>query len=302
MRAIVCTRYGPPEVLQMAEVAKPSPRKNEVLVRIFATTVTASDGIVRRFDVPWRLRPMMGLALGFRKPRNPILGLVMAGKVESTGAGVTRFMADDPVFAFTEYRMRCYAEYICLKEDSLIAAKPVNVTYEEAAAVPYGGLLALCFLRKAGIQRGQKVLIYGASGANGTAAVQLARHFGAKVNGVCSTANLEMVKSLGAETVIDYTNEDFTTRPERYDLVFNAVGRRKVRLECKGALTSGGKHITVDDGLAKLQKEDLLLLKELVEAGEFKPVIDRSYPLEQMVEAHRYVDQGHKKGNVVISV
>jgi NADPH:quinone reductase-like Zn-dependent oxidoreductase len=198
--------------------------------------------------------------------------------------------------------MGSYAEFICLKEDALIAPKPANLTYEEAAAVPYGGLLAAWSLRKASIQPGQKVLVYGASGAVGTAAVQLARHFGAQVTGVCGTANQEMVQALGAETVIDYTKEDFTTRPERYDLVFNAVGKRKARLHCEGALTPGGKHLTVDDGLAKLKKEDLGLLKDLVEAGTFKPVIDRTYALEDIVEAHRYVDLGHKKGNVVVSV
>jgi NADPH:quinone reductase-like Zn-dependent oxidoreductase len=302
MKAVVCTRYGPPEVLRVAEVDRPEPRRNEVRVRIFATSVTASDCIVRKFDVPWRLRLPMAVALGVRKPRNPILGLVMAGEVESTAENVKRFKTGDQVFGFTEYRMGCYAQYVCLAETAKMAAKPTNLTYEEAAAVPYGGLLALCFFRKAQVQPGQRVLIYGASGSVGTAAVQLARYFGADVTGVCSTANVEMVESIGASTVIDYTKEDFTTRPERYDLVFNAVGKRKARLRCDGALTPGGKHITVDDGLAKLHIEDLVLLKELVEAGTFKPVIDRTYGLEQMVEAHLYVDMGHKKGNVVISV
>ena len=286
----------------MAEVPKPTARKNDVCVRIVATTVTASDCIVRRFDVPLRLRLPMALALGFGKPRNPILGLVMSGEVESTGVNVTRFKIGDEVFAFTEFRMGSYADYICLPESALMAPKPSNVSYGEAAAVPYGGMLALCFIRKAKLQRGQRVLVYGASGSVGTAAVQLARHFGAAVTGVCSAANLEMVKALGAETVVDYTSEDFTTRPERYDLVFNAVGKRKATLQCEGALTPGGKHMTVDDGLAKLRMEDLVLLKELVEAGSFKPVIDRTYSLEEMVEAHRYVEKGHKKGNVVISV
>ncbi len=302
MKAIVCTKYGPPDVLQLQDVAKPAPKNNEVLIKIFATAVTASDCIVRGFKVPIIFWIPMALAVGFPKPRQSILGMVLAGEVESAGKHVKSFKEGDRVFGFDRFVFGTYAEYKCIPEKGMLAIKPTNVNYEEAAAVPYGGLLALHYLKKGNIQSGQNVLIYGASGANGTAAVQLAKYFGAKVTGVCSTTNLELVKSLGADTVIDYTKEDFTNRGELYDFIFNAVGKRKAKLQCKRALTPNGKYITIDDGSPKLHFEDLLLLKELVEAGKIKPVIDRLYPLEQMAEAHRYVDKGHKKGNVVITV
>jgi NADPH:quinone reductase-like Zn-dependent oxidoreductase len=302
MRAIVCTRYGPPEVLQLRDLPKPQPKGSEVLIRIAATTVTASDCIVRAFNLPLRLKLPMGAVLGFRAPRNPILGLVLAGEVESAGKDVTQFKPGNQVYAFTAFRFGAYAEYKCLPEKAILARKPSNLTHEQAAAIPYGGLLALYFLRQANIDSSRHVLVYGASGAIGTTAVQLAKHFGAEVTGVCSAANVDLVKSLGADTVIDYTKQDFTQNGARYDLIFNAVGKRKAVLRTEGSLTAGGRHITVDDSSPKLRVEDLAFLTDLVESGGLRPVIDRIYPLEQIVDAHRYVDQGHKKGNVVIAV
>ena len=305
MKAIVCTKYGPPEVLQLQEVEIPTPNNNEVRIKIFATAATASDCIVRGFKLPiWQpMGFMMGAALGFKKPRHPILGMVFAGEIESCGQDVKSFTKGDQVFGWDHTpAFGAYAEYKCMPENGMLALKPGNVDYEQAVAIPYGGLLAMHFLKKGNIQRGQKVLIYGVSGAVGTSAVQLARTFGGEVSGVCSMANLELVRSLGAETVIDYTTKDFRNRGELYDLIFNAFGKSKAKLQCKKALTPNGKHVTVDDGSPKDHLEDLILLKELVEAGKFKPVIDRCYPLDQMVEAHRYVDKGHNKGNVVIGV
>ena len=244
----------------------------------------------------------MGLVIGFKKPRKSILGMVFAGEVESVGNDIKSFKKGDQVFGFDRFGFGTYAEYKCIPEESLFVKEATNVNYEEAAAVPYGGLLALHYLKKGNVQSGQKILIYGASGAVGTSAVQLARYLGAEVTGVCSTTNLELVKSLGANKVIDYTKEDFTKRGELYNLIFNAVGKKKIKLQCKRALTKNGKHITVDDGSPKHHIGDLFLLNELIEKGQIKAVIDRCYPLEQIVEAHRYVDKGHKKGNVIITV
>jgi NADPH:quinone reductase-like Zn-dependent oxidoreductase len=307
MKAVVCTKYGPPEVLQLRDVPKSVPKNNEVHIKIHATAVTASDTIVRGFKLSrWSpLGFMMGLALGFGKPRQPILGMVLAGVIESTGKDVKKFKKGDKVYGMTGLSFATYAEYKCISESECLVKIPSNVSYEEAAAVAYGGIIAGHFIKKGNIHKGQKVLIYGASGSNGTTAVQLAKYFGAEATGVCSTKNLELVKSLGADKVIDYTKEDLISRGERYDYIFDAVGNKKsskLKSQCKKVLTKNGKYASVDRGSPKTIPEHLELLNKLMVAGKFKAVIDRSYPLEQMVEAHRYVDSGHKKGNVVITV
>lgn len=306
MKAIVYTQYGPPEVLHLTEIAKPAPRDNEVLVKIHATTVTIGDTIMRSFKLPvsgWQ-KLMARFFLGIRHPKRPILGMELSGEIEAIGTAVTRFKVGDPVFASTlGVNFGGYAEYKCFPEDGMLAIKPIYLTYEEAAAAVGAGMTALRCLRKANIRRGQKVLIYGASGAVGTCAVQLARHhFEAEVIGVCSTSNLELVKSLGADRVMDYTQEDFTRSGPVYDVVFDAVGKTSASRGMQ-ALKPTGIYLNVHKDSGSGEKlEDLLAVKELIEAGKFKPVIDRCYPLEQIVEAHRYVDTGHKKGNVVVMV
>ena len=321
MKAIVFERYGPPDVLQLKEIAKPVPKGNEVRIKIHATSVTKYDCWIRSNTAPPGFGLLMRIVSG-RKPKQPILGTELAGEVEAVGSDVTRFKAGDQVYGYPGMNLGAYAEYICLPEDA-VALKPANVTHEEAATVLQGALTALYFLRKANIQRGDKVLVFGASGGVGEYAVQLAKyHFGAEVTGVCSTSKLEFVKSLGADHVIDYTREDFTQNGQVYDVIFDTVGKTSVS-RTKRSLSKNGSYLLATFGLPMLAQllwfskiasqkyefgmleektEDLIFIKELIEAKIIRPIIDRSYPLEQAAEAHRYVETGHKMGNVVITM
>ena len=330
MKAIVYTEYGSPDVLQIKEVAKPAPQDNEVLIRVHATPVSFGDLLARnfknitprQFNMPFFFWLPARFAFGVNKPKKYILGSEFAGEVEAVGAAVTRFKQGDQVFGYRGQSMGAYAEYVCLPENGVLAIKPANLTYEEAAAVPYGALTALSLLRKVNLQSGQKVLINGASGGIGSAAVQLGKYFGAEVTGVCSTPRVGYVKALGADKVIDYTQEDFTQNKETYDLIFDILGKSSFA-RGKSSLKPNGRYLFASFKMKQLlqmlftsirggQKvicalsaetaENLNLIKELSEAGKFKSVIDKCYPLEQMAEAHRYVETGQKQGNVVITV
>jgi NADPH:quinone reductase-like Zn-dependent oxidoreductase len=322
MKAITYTNYGPPDVLQIEEVAKPSPKDNEVLIKTRATTVTSGDWRVRSLNVPVGFGFISRLIFGVFKPRQPILGTELAGEIESVGKNVKKFKAGDQIFAFSGAAMGCYVEYKCMPEDGAVSLKPANLTYDEAAAISFGGTTALDFFKRGKLQSGEKVLVNGASGGVGTAAVQLAKHFGAEVTGVCSTTNLELVKSLGANHVIDYTKEDFTDNGMSYDIIVDTAGTAPFS-RIKNSLKEGGRLLLVLGGLpdmlqipwvlmtsnkkiiagpANERAEDLQFLAKLAELGKFKPVIDRQYPFEQIAEAHSYVDTGRKKGNVVINL
>jgi NADPH:quinone reductase-like Zn-dependent oxidoreductase len=316
MRAVVHDRYGPPEVLHLADVERPVPADDEVLVKVHATTVNRTDCHRRAAD-PFLWRLMAGL----RRPKHRILGGELAGEVEEVGAAVTEFAVGDQVFGTSGPKLGAHAEYMCRRASGLIAHKPAGVTFEEAAAVPDGALSALGGLRDAGLREGQRILVYGASGSIGTAAVQLAKHFGADVTAVCNTKNLELVRALGADRAIDYTHEDFAKNGETYDVIFDAVGKHSFR-RCRGSLEPGGVYIPTDGlrnfiwalwtkrigdkkvrfALPRWTRQDVLFLKELIEAGEYRAVIDRTYPLEEVVEAMRYVETQQKTGNVVITV
>jgi NADPH:quinone reductase-like Zn-dependent oxidoreductase len=310
MKAIICTKYGHPEVLQLKEVETPIPKDNEILVKIHAANVTISDCIVRSGKVKLLLWLPMRIFVGFKRPRNSILGFELAGEVEAIGNNVKRFKQGDNVIAFTGKKFGAYAEYVCLSEngtyipsDCVIIEKPSNIKWEEAAAIPTRGTLALHFLKKANIEEGKKVLIFGASGGVGTYAIQIAKNFGAHVTGVCSTTNMDLVRSLGADKVIDYTKDDFTKEDELYDIIFDAVGKRySSKLQYKKVLTKNGQFISVDDGNPKIHIDKLIELKKLTKTCKLKTIIDKTYSLEQTNEAHEYVEKGHKKGNVVIKI
>ncbi|WP_094585573.1 NAD(P)-dependent alcohol dehydrogenase [Synechococcus sp. BO 8801] len=322
MKAVLAERYGPPEVLQIREIATPTPKAKEILIRIYTTTVTSADWRIRSQTVPTGFGLIMRLVFGLRKPRQPILGSELAGVVAAIGRDVTRFQVGERVFAFSDMAMGCHAEYLCLPEDGMVVATPPGLTDATAAALCFGGTTALDFLRRARVRPGEKVLVNGASGAVGSAVIQLARNAGAEVTGVCSSANLELVRSLGATQVVDYTREDFSRNGETYDVIVDTVGTAPFS-RCRRSLRKGGRLLLVLAGLpdmlkglwvsltsgrsviagpATVKRDDLLTLAALAEAGAFQPVIDRIYPFDQIAEAHRYVDTGRKKGNVIISV
>lgn len=322
MKAVLWTRYGPPEVLQLSEVEKPAPRDNEVLIRIHATTVATGDTEIRRLDVAAWLWPLARLGFGVLRPRKRIMGQELAGEIESTGKDVKKFKTGDQVFARAGFGLGTYAEYTCLPEGGLIALKPSNMTYEEAAAVPLGGLEALHFIREANIKKGQRALINGAGGSIGTFAVQIAKAFGAEVIGVDSTTKMDMLRSIGADRVVDYTKQDFTRSGETYDVIFDVIGKASFS-DCIGLLNDNGTYLSANPrladrvrgsrasrrggkrvvfGSAREEPGDLIYLKELIEAGKVRTVIDRRFPLEKIPEAHQYVETAHKMGNVVITL
>jgi len=302
MKAVVYEKYGSPEVLKIKEIAKPSPKDNEVLVKIHCTTVTAGDIRMRKFDVPRSQWLIARIFLGFFKPKKAVLGMEISGEIINAGKNVTKFKKGDRVFASTlSTKLGGYSEYKCFPEDEIISVMPEEMKYEQAATLPVGGATAVRFLRKGKIKSGQKVLINGASGSVGTFAVQIAKHYGAEVTGVCSTTNIALVKSIGADYVIDYKKEDFTRNGKKYDLIIDAVDKAD-KSKCKSILNDNGMFLSLTGNAGKENVEDLEFLKKLIENGELKPVIDKIYSLTEIVKAHTYVQKGHKKGNVVIKI
>jgi len=309
MKVIVCTKYGPPEVLQIRQCKKPVPKQDKVLIKIYATSVTNSDIFIRSSNIPLAFMIPMRLMIGIRKPRNSIIGEVFSGEIEFAGSKIKRFKAGDKIYGLTGLSLGAYADYKCMKEiDSklgCLAEKPRNISFEEATSAAYGGLLAFQYLERGNIARNHKVLIYGASGTSGTIAVQYAKYLGAAVTGVCGSSNIDFVKSLGADRVLDYSKSGSIRYLEEYDLVLDTVGKRKtseLKKACVGALTRNGKYISIDDGDLLLQSDQLNKITELIESGIIKPVTDRIYNFEQIIEAHKYVETGHKRGNVAITV
>ena len=309
MKAIVCERYGAPEVLRLVRCGKPVPKDDEVLIKIYATSVTNSDIFIRSAKVSPLLMIPFRLKMGLRRPRNPVIGEVFSGKIEYAGSKIRRFNTGDMVYGLTGFSLGAYADYKCMKEiDSVqgcLAIMPANICFEDATAAAYGGLLALQQLEKGNIARGDKVLIYGASGTSGTIAVQYAKHLGATVTAICGSANIEFVRSLGADTVLDYTDAASIGRLESYDLVLDAVGKSRssaLKKASAHALAADGRYVSIDDGALLLQSDRLDRITKLVESGAIKPVTDRVYAFDQIVEAHRYVEGGHKKGNVAVTV
>ena len=309
MKAIICAKYGSPEVLQIKQCKKPIPRRDEVLIKIYAASVTNSDIFIRSSNIPLRFKIPMRLMIGIRKPRNSIIGEVLSGEIEYAGSEIKRFKVGDQVYGFTGFSLGAYADYKCMKEidskQGCLAVKPGNISFEAATSAAYGGLLAFQFLEKGNIKRDHNVLVYGASGTTGTIAIQYAKYLGATVTGVCGSSNLELAKSLGADKVLDYTKNESIDDLEEYDFVLDAVGKNRtseLKKACMDALTRNGKYISIDDGALLLQSDRLNRIRELVESGIIKPVTDRVYPFEQIVEAHKYVEMGHKKGNVAITV
>jgi NADPH:quinone reductase-like Zn-dependent oxidoreductase len=330
MKAIVCAKFGPPEVLQLKEVGKPTPKDHEVLIHVHATSVNFGDMMARNFrgisprefHMPFLFWLMAKLSLGHNQPKFTILGNEFSGEVEAAGKDVKRFKPGDQVFGHLGMGFGAYAEYLCAPEDGVLALKPNNITYEEAAVVPYGAIMALNLLAKVNIRPGQKVLVNGASGAIGSAAVQIARHLGAEVTGVCGTPRLEFVRSLGANRVIDYTQEDFTQNGETYDLIFDVLGKSSFS-HCKNSLKPNGVLLYASFKMKQLGQmlwtsithgkkvicalapggaDDLMSVKELIQAGKIKAIIDRRYPLDQTADAHRYVEEGMRRGSVVITM